>query len=516
MDSLLEVGGVTQRYGPVVGCENVSLSIAGGEVLGVLGQNGAGKSTLVKVLAGLVRPSVGRVRVEDRELRLGDPSASAETGIGVVHQHFSLVEQFTVWRNMALGERGRVDEQRYTREVETIVEEYGLKVDARSVVSSLTPAERQRVELVKALRRHPRVLVLDEPTSALTRQESRMLFEVLLRVVDRERCAVLLVSHRLEEVMHASDRVLVMRDGRVVFTAQTAETTVGQLAHAMVGRNVELSVEGRAIGVEVDSGRDTSSPGRSGVTNLDGPPALELFGAVVRGNDGRVALDELSLCVGHGEILGIAGVEGNGQVALVDLLSGLVGLEQGEVCIDGTVVRLEDGRTGTLPIGVVPSDRHDSGCVLDMSVKENLLMGHLDTVTRRGLLDSRRMGSMATQLVEQFDIKVGSVEAPMWSLSGGNQQKVVLARELARRPSVLVAAQPTHGLDVGAIEYFWRRLREAASAGTAVILISAELDEILALSDRIAVIYRGRITGEMARGGFDGERLGLLMGGQAA
>jgi ABC-type uncharacterized transport system ATPase subunit len=513
---LLEIVSVTKSFGAVMACQDVSIGVGPGEVRGLLGQNGAGKTTLMNVVAGIVFPDAGRVRVRGTFVPPGDPIAASDAGVGIVHQHFSLVSPLTVWENVTLGERGRLSPRRAMRAVEEIGERYGLPIDPHARVAELSPGERQRVELIKCLSKEPTVIILDEPTSVLTRAESSRLFEVLRSLVRQEDRAVILISHRLEEILEATDHVAVMRDGRVITTTPTVEATAPSLANEMLGRDVSLSVQGAAIGAGLDEEQPvgpravlTSPPSR------DGAPVGRIEDAVVLGADGRRLLDRLCLEVWHGEILGVAGVEGNGQQALVDLLSGLADLASGSVRIDDEeIAASRRARLGR--VGVIPADRHESGCVLGMSVMENLLLGHLDQHARRGVLNPRRIAEWAASLLAHYDVHAASVNAPMWSLSGGNQQRLVLARELSRSPSVLVAAQPTRGLDVGAIEDMWQRLRSVASESTAVLLISTELDEILALADRVAVIQKGCIVGTMGRDELDSERLGLMMGGRAA
>jgi simple sugar transport system ATP-binding protein len=515
---LVELVDITKRFGGVVACEHVNLSLYPGEIHGVLGQNGAGKSTLMKILIGLVLPEGGETRTHGVVRHIHDPQAAAALGIGMVHQHFSLVEPLRVWENVMLGESRRIDPARARTEVREIGVRYGLEVDPDARVSDLTAGQRQRVEIIKCLRRDPSILIFDEPTSVLTPAESRELFAVLRRVVQEEQRAVALVSHKLDEILHATDRVTIMRSGRVVASIATSEATAPALARAMVGRDVALRSQSAAalglVEVVVDEAVHDAQP-TSPVATV--PPVLRIIDAVVHGADRRTLLDRLCLEVRPGEIVGVAGVEGNGQVPLGDVLSSLIKLHSGSVEIDGVAVAT--GKAGAMTdagVGVIPEDRHASGCVLGMSVAENLVLDAPAALARHGLLDRRLVRERATRLIDEFDILTSSPEAPMWSLSGGNQQRVLLARELSRHPKVLVAAQPTRGLDVGAIEYMGQRLRAAADAGVGVLLVSSELEEILSLSDRIVVMYRGRIIGEMARHDVDLERLGLMMGGQAA
>ncbi|MFE5531520.1 ABC transporter ATP-binding protein [Embleya sp. NPDC056538] len=530
---VVQLLGIGKRFGAVRACADVSLRVRAGEIHGLLGENGAGKSTLMKILLGLVVPDTGRIVLRGTETTIADPSAAAAHGISMVHQHFSLVDRLSVWENVVLGDRGRVDRDRARTLVREVGDRYGLRVDPDACVEDLSTGERQRVEIVKCLRRDPGVLILDEPTSVLTLEESRELFTVLRRVVADEGKAVILISHKLDEIVHATDRVTIMRQGRVVARRATADTDVRALAREMVGRELSKWTAASAVGaldalIEPGTGEPSGGTAVLDVREPAAAPApeprpaagevrLRITDAYARAADRRPLLRGLSLEVRAGEILGIAGVEGNGQAALGDLLSSLLPLDAGRVEVCGGAVAA--GRPGAMHaagVGVVPEDRHVSGCVLDMSVAENLMMADLSSVTRRGLLSRRRMAERARRLIEEFEIATPSPDTPMRQLSGGNQQKVVLARELAGKPRVLVAAQPTRGLDIGAIEYMTERLHAAAREGIAVLLLSTELGEILTLSHRVAVIHRGAVVGEMDRADVDTERLGLMMGGQAA
>jgi ABC-type uncharacterized transport system ATPase subunit len=506
----VELVGITKRFGRVVACDRVDLALHRGRVHGILGENGAGKSTLMKVLIGLVLPDAGQVRLDGVAVRIDDPVEAAAHGIGMVHQHFSLVEALTVWENVALGDVGRFDQRAVRQRVGEISEQYGLHIDPDERIADLPAGMRQRVEIIKCLRRDPQVLVFDEPTSVLTPEESDFLFSALRHVVEEEGKAVALVSHKLPEVLTATDEITIMRDGRVVDTRSTADSDAASLARAMVGRDVSLRGERAAFGLV----SATPANGDPEVTTRRGAAMLCIADATMRSRDGRLLLDGFSIEVASGEIVGLAGVEGNGQRELGDVLSSLRPLDSGRIEVGARSIAT--GRAGAMAaagVAVIPEDRHDSGCVLDFTVAENLFIAEPERVTRRGLMDRRMMRSQATQLIERFNILCSSPDAPMWSLSGGNQQRVVLARELSHSPRVLVAAQPTRGLDVGAIEYMSGRLRQAAADGVAVLLISTELEEVLDLSDRIVVMSRGRAVGEMKRGEVDLDRLGLLMGG---
>ncbi|HET9546860.1 MAG TPA: ATP-binding cassette domain-containing protein, partial [Desertimonas sp.] len=371
---------------------------------------------------------------------------------------------------------------------------------------------RQRVEIVKCLRRDPDIVIFDEPTSVLTPQESEQLFAVLRIAVAAERKAVALVSHKLDEILHATDVVTIFRRGRVVDAMATSDADAPTLAQAMVGRPVSLRHEALALGLVGEVEMATSAPRVSAI----GPPVLRINDAVVV-RHGRAVLDHLSLDVHGGELVGVAGVEGNGQTELADVLGSLLPLDAGSVEVGGHAVPTgRAGKMGEAGIGLIPEDRHDAGCVLALSVAENLALGELGRGAALGRIDRAARRRRAVALIDEFGIDCGGPDAPVASLSGGNQQRVVLARELAAEPTVLVASQPCRGLDVGAIEFIGQRLRAAADRGIAVLLISSELEEILALADRIVVIHRGQIRGEMTRAVADVERIGLLMGGVSA
>ncbi len=482
-----------------------------GQILGLLGENGAGKSTLMKVLIGLVEPDSGTIEIDGRPVTIGSPQAASELGIGMVHQHFSLVESLRVWENVVLGSNERLDASGARTLVGEIGDRYGLVVEPDARVEDLSAGMRQRVEIIKCLRRDPDIVIFDEPTSVLTPQESEQLFDVLRTAVTRENKAVALVSHKLDEILKATDRVAILHRGAVADEMVTADADARSLAQAMVGRPVSLRKEAGALGLMTEA--DSTDGGR----RRKGDPALVLDDLTFRRRDGSLGLDGLSLEVHPGEIVGIAGVEGNGQTELGDVLASLVTVSRGSVTVLGGQVRTGvAGAMRAAGVALVPEDRHDAGCVLDMSVAENL---HLDSLSDGGALqsyDAATLRQRSEELIEEYGIQTSGPDAPFRSLSGGNQQRVVLARELSSGPRVLIAAQPTRGLDVGAIEFMSDRLRAAADDGVAVLLISSELEELLHLADHIVVMYRGTIIGSMARSDATLERIGLLMGGAAA
>ncbi len=501
---VLSISGVSKRYGSVIACDGVDLTVNRGEIHGLLGENGAGKSTLMKIVLGLVQRDVGTISLRAVPTEIANPQQAAAHGLGMVHQHFSLIEPLTVWENVSLGDVGRIDRAAICAEVEEVATRYRLPIDPTARVSDLSPRHRQRVELVKCLRRNPSVLILDEPTSVLTQAESEELFAVLRRVVTAEGRAVILLSHKLREVVSATDRVTMLRRGRVVYHGVTATTTVQELARHMVGHEVSLPVVGAALGVlpARPDGPDLAAADPLGL------PALRLR-QLTFGDLGPIDLE-----VARGEILGLYGVEGNGQSLLGQILSGLVVPTAGTIEVGGQLIDL--GRPGALTrggVGIIPEDRDHSGVVLDLSVAENLTMKSLEEISGRVFLSRAKLNRRAQQLIKDFAIVTPSPDTPVRQLSGGNQQRVVLARELSSHPQVLVAAQPTHGLDVGAIEEMYQRLRMVAADGAGVLLVTTELEEVLALASRIAVIAGGRITGVLQTGDVTPERLGLLVGG---
>ena len=509
----IHLQGITKRFGAIVACDNVDLHLRRGRIHGILGENGAGKSTLMKIVIGLVNPDGGEVYIDGTRRFIRDPQDAAKYGIGMVHQHFSLVEALTVWENVILGEAGTFDRKAARQRVIDISEHYGLGVDPDARVANLPAGVRQRVEIIKCLRRDPDIIIFDEPTSVLTPAESEQLFAVLRRAVRDENKAVALISHKLDEVLHATDEITIMRAGSVVAHLETDEATAAGLARAMVGREVSLRSEAAALGLveEIEALSEHHEHASS-----EAVPALSMTDVVVRGSDGSVALDGLTLEVAAGTIVGVAGVEGNGQAALTEVLSSLRPIAEGAIEIAGRLVA--SGRAGAMAragVAVIPADRHDSGCVLDMTVAENLFLIDIERMANMGFYDQASINRRAQELIDEFEIQTSGPSAPFFTLSGGNQQRVVLARELSAGPKVLLADQPTHGLDVGAIEYISGRLRKVTDDGVGVLLISSELEELLHLADMIVVLFRGKIVGRMARDEVDLERLGMLMGGAA-
>jgi simple sugar transport system ATP-binding protein len=494
--------GIVKRFPGVVANDGTDLVVERGEIHALLGENGAGKSTLMKILFGLYHADDGEVRVDGQPVRFSGPRDAVNAGLGMVHQHFMLIPQFTVAENVILGSEGNttfyLDRGAASRRVTEIADAYGLRVDAEARVGDLPVGMQQRVEILRALYQGGRTLILDEPTALLTPQEVEELYSILNKL-RADGGTIVFITHKLGEVAAISDRVTVIRRGRTVGTKRTAETTVPELAEMMVGRRVVLHVD--------------RSPARPT------EPVLVAEDLVVTGPHGGRLLDGLSLSIRRGEIVGICGVEGNGQTELVEALAGLCRPDQGRVLLKGRDV------TGANPralrragLSYIPEDRHGRGLVLPFSLTENVLLGNAEDppFSHGGRINYPYTEKLTARLMREFDVRGPSPETPAGSLSGGNQQKLICARELHRQPDVLLAIQPTRGLDVGAIEFVHKQLILERDQNRAVLLISFDLDEVLDLSDQVLVIYAGRIVGSFASGTASRPELGLLMGGQSA
>jgi ABC-type uncharacterized transport system ATPase subunit len=473
---LIALDGITKRFPGVLANDSIDLTLHAGEIHALIGENGAGKSTLMHVLYGLYPPDGGRIRVRGKEVRIPNPRAAISLGIGMVHQHFVLVDRFTVVENIVLGAEGApvVDFPAAKRRISELARGYGFSIDPSRRVENLSVGEEQRVEILKALYRGVDVLILDEPTAVLTPSEIRDLFENLRKLKEDQK-ALVFISHKLDEVLEIADRITVLRRGRVVGETRPGDTSKEKLAEMMVGREVLFRLDK--------------------VERPYGAPVLKVEGLSLDDE-----LHDIDLEVREGEILGVAGVEGNGQRPLADVLIGLRSPDAGRITLDGTDITgrsVADVRARG--VAFVPEDRHHRGLVLGMTLWENFVLGQQSRKEysgRWGALAIAKIKGLATRLIKEFDIRARGINVVAVTLSGGNQQKLILARELEDDPRLLVAQQPTRGLDVGAIEFVWGQILEQKAAGRAVLLISAELDEIYELSDRIVTIYEGRITGE--------------------
>jgi len=502
MKTLLEIQGVSKSFGSVVANENISLSVKEGEILALLGENGAGKSTLVKAVFGLVKPDSGTIKIDGHIMDSGDNAAAIASGVGMVHQHFQLVPVMSVTENLILGDEpkrfGVVNIKKARAEAISLSEKYGLEVDPDAIIEDLPVGMAQRVEILKALRRDVKLLILDEPTAVLTPQETDELLEVLRNLAKRG-VGILFITHKLREVMAVADRIAVLRGGKLMGTTTPKESSESKLAQMMVGREVVLRVEkGVAKPREV---------------------LLDVRNLSVKDDRKLEAVRNLSLQVHAGEILGIAGVEGNGQRELVEAICSMRPRLSGEVVIKGISIGNMNPRAAHLAgVSHIPEDREKHGLVTSYSIADNLVLNRFDQAPfAKGWI--RNLGQVANNgesLVEKFDIRAPNASLSAGSLSGGNKQKVVVARELSQQLDVVVAAQPTRGVDVGSIEFIHNQLIAARDAGAAVLLVSAELDEVLSLADRVAVISNGKIVATFTSKEADRNTIGRLMAGLAS
>src|SRR4051812_14718572 len=504
MPAAVELRGITKRFPGVVANDGVRFEAAAGEVHALLGENGAGKSTLSNILTGLYRPDEGEILLRGRPVEFGSPREALDAGIGMVHQHFRLVPPFTVAENVILGDhRGEgkkfmVHPRRIERRVAELGTRYRIAVDPRARIWQLSLGEQQRVEILKALYREAQILILDEPTAVLTPQESESLFETL-RVMADEGRTIIFISHKLHEVKAVADRVTVLRDGKTIDTVDCADATPHSLAALMVGREVSLAE-------------------RVARTTEIGEPVLDVRGLWVHGDRGDDAVRGVDLQVCAGEIVGIAGVAGNGQRELAEAIAGMRSPARGEIHVSGRRLHGGDAREA-IRAGVahVPEDRLHTGVAPSLPIKSNVVLKSYrgKELSVGPLLRLRTIRDHAVDLIKRYDVRGGGPDVPARQLSGGNLQKVVLAREFEGSPRVLVVASPTRGLDVAAIETVHSYLRDAASKGVGVLLISEDLDEVLALADRIAVVFEGGIVGERDAAAATVEEVGLLMAGGA-
>ncbi len=496
----LELRGITKRFPGVIANENVDLTVEPGQIHALLGENGAGKTTLMNVLYGLYKQDEGEILVDGSRVVFRDPGDAIKAGIGMVHQHFMLVPVFTVTENVMLGvesTRGPLrvlDKATARARIVEISDRHNLHVDPDALIEDLPVGVRQRVEIIKTLYRRSNLLILDEPSAVLTPQETEELFEIM-RSLQAGGTSIIFITHKLNEVLAISDRITVLRRGKVVGSAIPAEATQQSLAQMMVGRPVELEVE-----------KGTARPAG---------PVLEIAGLAVRDDRGHLAVRDLDLVVHAGEIVAVAGVQGNGQTELVEAITGLRRTAAGSIRIAGSEIRPSPRRIFEAGVAHVPEDRLEEGLVPAFTVAENLCLNtyYLPPFADGVRLHRDAIMATAVELVAQFDVRTPSVFNEAANLSGGNQQKVIVAREFSRPIKLLVAAQPTRGLDVGSIEYIHRRVVEKRDEGAAVLIVSTELDEVLALGDRIAVMYRGQIVAILDPAEATPELLGLYMGG---
>ncbi|MDG9365437.1 ABC transporter ATP-binding protein [Streptococcus pneumoniae] len=498
-ENVIEMRDITKVFGGFVANDKINLHLRKGEIHALLGENGAGKSTLMNMLAGLLEPTSGEIAVNGQVVNLDSPSKAASLGIGMVHQHFMLVEAFTVAENIILGseltKNGVLDIAGASKEIKALSERYGLAVDPSAKVADISVGAQQRVEILKTLYRGADILIFDEPTAVLTPSEIDELMAIMKNLV-KEGKSIILITHKLDEIRAVSDRVTVIRRGKSIETVEIAGATNADLAEMMVGRSVSFKTEKQA-----------SKPKEV---------VLSIKDLVVNENRGVPAVKNLSLDVRAGEIVGIAGIDGNGQSELIQAITGLRKVESGSIELKGdSIVGLHPRQITELSVGHVPEGRHRDGLILEMMISENIALQtyYKEPHSKNGILNYSNITSYAKKLMEEFDVRAASELVPAAALSGGNQQKAIIAREIDRDPDLLIVSQPTRGLDVGAIEYIHKRLIEERDNGKAVLVVSFELDEILNVSDRIAVIHDGKIQGIVSPETTNKQELGVLMAG---
>ena len=500
MTTVLELRGITKRFPGVLANDHIDLTLEEGEIHALLGENGAGKTTLMNILYGLYQPDEGEILVRGKPIDVHSPSDAIASGVGMVHQHFMLVPVFTVTENVMLGDEdvkaaGVLNRKQAAQKIRQISEQYSLQVEPDAYVKDLPVGVQQRVEIIKLLYREADILILDEPTAVLTPQEANELFNIMRSLTDRGK-SIIFITHKLREVMEFADRITVIRRGKVIGSTRPSEADQSMLAEMMVGRAVQLEVE--------------RTPAKAGET------VMTVEDLVVLDERHQVAVDGISFDVNAGEVLGIAGVQGNGQTELVEALTGLRPPASGKVSLVGQeITDAKPRRITELGSAHVPEDRQRDGLVLTFPIQDNLVLNtyYQPPFTRGVIMDEAKIHEQAERLIQEFDVRTPSAMTTAGALSGGNQQKVIVAREFSRPIHLLVASQPTRGLDVGSIEYIHARIIAKRDEGCAVLLVSSELDEIMGLSDRIAVMYRGKIIEILTAEQATKEKVGLLMAG---
>ena len=500
MPPVLELKGITKQFPGVLANDDINLTLEKGEIHALLGENGAGKTTLMNILYGLYKPTRGEIFINDQKVEIYGPTDAIRQGIGMVHQHFMLVPVLTVTENVMLGEEALqgglfLDRKAVANRIRAISEKYGLQVNPNAYVKNLPVGIQQRVEIIKVLYRDANILILDEPTAVLTPQEVEELFKIIKSLV-AQGVSLIFITHKLKEVLAVADRITVLRRGKTVGTTSPAKTNEQALADMMVGRAVELKVKKKPAHPQV--------------------PMLVVENLTIRDERQGSAVNNLSFEVRAGEILGIAGVQGNGQTQLVEALTGLRKIESGTIKINGQdATNVSPRQITELGVAHVPEDRQRDGLVLAYPITGNTVLNtyYLEPFAKNGIVNQAEVRKFTQRVVDEFDVRTPSIDAAASTLSGGNQQKVIVGREFSRPIKLLIAAQPTRGLDVGSIEYIHQRIIEKRDEGTAVVLVSTELDEIRALSDRIAVMFEGTIVAILPAKQVTKEQLGLLMAG---
>ncbi|ANU17437.1 heme ABC transporter ATP-binding protein [Planococcus maritimus] len=501
MEYVIEMLNIRKEFGNFVANDNITLQLEKGEIHALLGENGAGKSTLMNVLFGLYQPEGGEIRVRGKKVDIANPNVANDLGIGMVHQHFMLVENFSVTENIILGSEptkmGVTNKKDAAQKVAELSEQYGLNVDPYAIIEDISVGMQQRVEILKTLYRGAEILIFDEPTASLTPQEITELIQIMKRLI-AEGKSIILITHKLKEIMDVSDRVTVIRKGQGIGTVTTSETNPNDLAALMVGRQVTFKTE-----------KGPAYPKEETLTVQD---------LVVEDYRGIAKVKNLNLTVRKGEIVGIAGIDGNGQSELIEAITGLRKVKSGKVLIHGKdVTGMKPRKVTESGVGHIPQDRHKHGLVLDFPIGHNIALQtyYQAPISKSGIMDYNKITEKAQQIIKDYDVRTQGPHEPARALSGGNQQKAIIGREVDRNPDLLIAALPTRGLDVGAIEFIHSRLIEQRDNGKAVLLISFELDEVMNVSDRIAVIHDGEIVDVVIPEETTEQQLGLLMAGHA-
>ncbi|MCP1448289.1 ABC transporter ATP-binding protein [Priestia megaterium] len=499
MEYVIEMLDIRKEFPGIVANDNITLQVKKGEIHALLGENGAGKSTLMNVLFGLYQPEKGQIRVNGQEVKITDPNVANDLGIGMVHQHFMLVQNFTVTENIILGNEptrtGKINIKKAAQDIQELSNQYGLSVDPYAKIQDISVGMQQRVEILKTLYRGADILIFDEPTAALTPQEITELIQIMKKLI-QEGKSIILITHKLKEIMSVCDRCTIIRKGVGVGTVNVQETNPDELAALMVGREVHFKTE-----------KKTATPKEA---------VLTIKELVVEDSRGVEAVSSLNLSVRAGEIVGIAGVDGNGQTELIEAITGLRKIKSGSITLKNQELSTLSTRKITESgVGHIPQDRHKHGLVLDYTIGENIGLQtyYQKPMSKTGILNYKELYKKAKELIAEYDVRTPSEYTQARSLSGGNQQKAIIAREVDRSPELLIAAQPTRGLDVGAIEFIHKKLIEERDKGRAVLLVSLELDEVMNLSDRIAVIYEGEIVDIVDPKETNEQELGLLMAG---
>lgn len=500
MEYIIEMVDITKEFPGVVANDNITLQVKPQEIHALLGENGAGKSTLMSILFGLYKPEKGFIKVKGKEVDVSNPNIANALGIGMVHQHFKLVHNFTVAENIALGmeqvKNGVIDIESTVKKIEELSKRYKLKVDPHAKIENISVGMQQRVEILKMLYRDAEILIFDEPTAVLTPQEITELMGVMENMIDEGK-TIILITHKLKEIKAVADRCTIIRKGKSIATVDVKDTTKEKMAELMVGRSVSFNVE-----------KGDSNPGDE---------TFKLIDLKVKDSRGVDVVKNVSFSASAGEILGIAGVDGNGQTELIEAITGLRKADSGKIYIDGAdITDLSIRKRNEKGLGHIPEDRHKHGLVLDFTLENNLILEKYYKMpfSEKGILNKDNIRKYADDLIDQFDVRAGQGPVtPTRSMSGGNQQKAIIAREVDNSPLVMVVAQPTRGLDVGAIEYIHQRLIQERDNGKTILLFSLELDEVLSLCDRIAVMYEGEIVGIVNAEETNENQLGLMMAG---